>query len=148
MSITIDLKGPDAIKRAFAELPPRLARKVIRRGLRAGAKIVRADAQAHAPVDTGLTRKAIKVRSGRGRKKGLITMGVVIGQGDYRGETFYGAFQEFGWKAGERGSEHRRQVEGKHFMGHALAEKEGPAKAAIAEVISDGIEREAEGLAR
>jgi HK97 gp10 family phage protein len=140
MNITI--KGSKAIERAFRELPSKLARKAIRQGLRAGAKIVRDGAVADAPEDTGLTRKAIKVRSGRSRKN-RFSMAVIIGKGNYKGATFYGAFQEFGWETGSRKSPNRREVPGKHFMRRAMESKRDAAESAILETIADGIEREA-----
>lgn len=146
-AITAHISGIDAIERAFRRLPARLAKKVIRQGLRAGAKVVQGEAKADAPVDTGKTRKAIKVRSGKSRKKNVITMAVIIGQGDYQGETFYGSFQEFGWKTGKRGSKDRRQIPGKHFLKKALAAKSAAARETAAAVIDSGIQREATALA-
>lgn len=147
MATSIRITGASAIQRAFKELPPRLAKKVIRQALRAGAKVVQAEAKADAPVETGKVKKAIKVRAGKSRKKNVIAMAVIIGQGDFQGETFYGAFENFGWKTGKRGSSNRRQVPGKHFMDRALSEKAAAAKEIITGLILEGIEREARGLA-
>jgi hypothetical protein len=47
-----------------------------------------------------------------------------LGKGFFRGDEFYGAFQEFGWKAGKRGRFNRRSIPGKHFMQRA-AERKG-----------------------
>lgn len=146
MSTSIRISGNKAIERACRELPARLAKKVIRQGLRAGAKVVQSDAQVHAPVDTGRTARAIKVRAGKSRKKNVITMAVIIGKGDYQGGTFYGAFVNFGHKTGKRGSANRREIPGKHFMDNALHDKAEQAQTAATTVINAGIEREASSL--
>lgn len=145
---TIKITGARAIQRALDELPKRLAKKVIRQALRAGAKVIQPAAKAEAPEKTGQTRRAIKVRAGKSRKKNVISLGVIIGKGSYQGETFYGAFQNFGWKTGKRGSSNRTQVPGKHFMEKALAEKGVAARDVAEDVILAGIEREAQGLAK
>lgn len=137
----ITIKGSRAIERAFRELPRKIATKLVRRSLREGAKIVQAQAKADAPVDTGLLEKSIKVVSGRSRKKGVFLMGVLIGSGNFKGETFYGAFQEFGWKTGKRGSVHRRKIPGKRFLKRAMRGMRDEAQRVILETIADGIDR-------
>jgi HK97 gp10 family phage protein len=138
---SVKITGVDAINRAFRELEPKLARKVIRSALRKGAKIVQAAEKQAAPQgETGILRKAIKVRASRVRKKNVISLGVIMGQGDFKGESFYGAFQNFGWKTGRRGSSNRTQIAGKHFAERALSETREQATQVISTEILAGIE--------
>lgn len=48
--ITVELKGLGALRRAMEELPKRLDRKILNDGLLAGARLVRDEARALAPV--------------------------------------------------------------------------------------------------
>jgi len=71
------------------------ARAAIRKGTRAGAKIVQAKAQDLAPLKTGLLKKEIKVRSLRRSRRWIGTMI----RNAFRGtQAFYGAFLEYGTK--------------------------------------------------
>ena len=143
---TNTVTGDEAIRRALAALPDRILRKLARKALRVGAKVVQAEAKADAPEGTGRTRRAIKVRAGKRRRKGSISLAVIIGKGDFKGVDFYGAFEDFGWHTGKRGSKDRRKVEGKHFMERALATKETEAKAVISDQIAEGLDREITAL--
>ena len=62
----ITIQGIDLVKRAFRELKPRLAKKVIRQAERKAAKLFAAAILAHAPQDTGLLKRTVKVRSSKG----------------------------------------------------------------------------------
>ncbi len=128
----IVITGIKEIDRAFKQLEPKLARKVIRQSIRAALKPVASEVKADSPVATGLLRSAIKVRAGK-RARNSISLVVIIGEGDFKGETFYGAFQEYGTS---------RQP-GKHYMRRAFDTKAEAARAQIEELIKAGIEREA-----
>lgn len=129
------VKGVKEVQRAFLELEPKVARKVVRQALRKAVKPIQAAAKADAPVKSGKLKKAIKVRAMR-RKKGRIGVLAIIGKGDFQGETWYGSVQEFGARK-------RRRIRAKHFMKKAYESKKAQA-AAIAEAeIGPGIEREA-----
>ena len=118
------------------------AKRAVRRGTRAGAKIVIPRARELAPVlkkrtkrrMPGLLRRAIRVRAAK-RSRRYIGAVVILGAGFFKGETFYGAFQELGWKTGKRGSENRKQIPGKHFMERAAKEKEDEAVRVASEII-------------
>jgi len=58
-------------------------------------KIVASRVKALVPVDSGLTRSSVKVRAAKRSRKGF-GINVQIGEGDYKGETFYAAFVEYG----------------------------------------------------
>ncbi len=128
------ITGIKQIDRAFRQLEPKLARKVIRQALRKSLKPVADEVKADSPVETGLLRSAIKVRAGK-RARGSISLVVIMGEGDFKGETFYGAFQEYGTS----------RMPGKNFMRRAFDSKSDAARAQIEAEILAGIEREAKG---
>lgn len=93
--------GIEETRRALEELGPKVEKKVIRKGLREGAKEVLAAARAEAPERSGILKKNIKIRSGRG-SKGTIVLTVGVGAKDFKGPTFYASFILFGWHSGPR----------------------------------------------
>lgn len=60
--MSIKISGLEAVQRKFEALPKKVQRKVLREGMTAAAKIVRAQARADVPVATGDLRKSINVR--------------------------------------------------------------------------------------
>ena len=59
-----------------------------------------------------------------------------LGAGFFKGDTFYGAFQELGWKAGKR---NRRKVLGLHFMQRAARQVGRKAGAVATNIIKNVI---------
>lgn len=125
---TVRVVGLDEAIRKLRELPKRVQGKTIRPALRAAAKLIQQEAKSLAPSDTGQLRRNIKARAGK-RARNRISMVVQNKDGDYQGETYYAAFQEFGYRVGPRrlGSG-RTAVPGRHFMEQAGKNK---ARAAI-----------------
>jgi HK97 gp10 family phage protein len=150
MIATLDKKQLAAVRRMLALLPKRIRNKVLRQELRKAAKALVAPSKAATPVRTGKLRKSVKVRAAK-VKRGV---GVNVGYSDknFVGDTFYGAFLEFGWKIGKRQSsaatrqgipDTRREVPGKRYLGK-VAEQYGPEllnKATLA--IAKRVEQEA-----
>ena len=130
--------GLPELNRQFRALPAAVARKVIRQGLRAGAKIIRDEAMVRSPVDEGLLRSSLRVRAAKVRKKNAFAVLVTTGVGFFTGEAFYGAFVEFGTE----------RMEGRHFIQGAFQAKELTARNVALEVIKSGIVREAGALRR
>lgn len=93
MKVTIS--GDKALLKALGNLPKIVAKKALRQAMRPAMKIVQDSAKKNAPVDTGLTRKSIKVRAMK-RSTKFIGIDVLIGEGDYKGKTFYASFVEYG----------------------------------------------------
>lgn len=154
-------------------LPAKIQSKVLRPALRAAAKPIAAEAKSNIDKDnspnwpdTGRLKRSIRVRAAK-RRKGVVGVRVVTGKDFFAGETFYGAFREFGHKIGKRtgnvdlGVRKRRRrsaaesaaagardaargvVRPYKFIEPAY-ESHGPVAAAIAErEIVKGIEREA-----
>lgn len=121
----IELKGAKELADLLRNMDRKLAKKLFRKALREGAKVIQAAAQAKAPVDTGLTRSAIKVRAAKRQKRGRFGVAVQVGEGDYRGETFYASFLEYGHKMGKRsqGLGARSRRESRKLRSEARANK-------------------------
>lgn len=131
-AIVTGVKELDAILR---DLEPKLARKYIRKGMRDGMKLVRDQARADAPVRSGTMRKAIKVRAGRSRKRGRIAIEVRVGEGDFKGDTFYGAFVEYGTS----------RQKAQEFMLRAFRERGEAARREIIAAIVSGVQAARKG---
>ena len=97
MSVKVTITGDKELINSLKKLPKLVARKCLRQAMRPAMKLVQTAAKNNAPVKTGLTQKAIKVRALR-RSTKFIGIDVQIGEGDYKGKTFYGAFLEYGTK--------------------------------------------------
>jgi hypothetical protein len=65
----------DKFVKRLAALEKRIITKTIRQAQRAGAKILATEIKDRAPVETGETKKLVKVRSGRRRKNNVSTPG-------------------------------------------------------------------------
>lgn len=81
------------VKQALRRLKT-TAKKAIRKGTRAGAKIVQAKAKLLAPRGTGALAKTIKVRALPRSKKWLGAMTRLLNDG----EVYYGGFVNYGTK--------------------------------------------------
>jgi|SRR6516162_10097528 len=154
------VSGADAIKKAFAELEPKLARKVIRKAVRDGAKDMAKKIKAVAPKRTGLGRRRIRVRSSKGPRgtKKAIAMAVLTGEASggkgqhgHGGETWYMWLQERGWKTGKRIRQGGKvvgrvgkvtKVRGKRFVKRTMRQNEARIQRDIREMILAGIETE------
>ncbi len=143
----VDIIGRRAIARAFKTLPKQVAKKVVRQGLRKGAKYLKAAVILNAPHRTGATEHAVRVAAAK-RSRGALGVDVKIGEGDFLGKTFAAAFVEYG-------SEERRTKAG-HYRGKVVArrfmfraqESAGPTARRLAQAeIGRGILREARALA-
>lgn len=84
----------DAVK-ALLELIPKRVKRGIRKGSRAGCKIVQAYAKTQVPVVTGLLRSEIKIRSLRRSRRFIGTQVTIRVAG---GKAYYGSFVELGTK--------------------------------------------------
>ena len=141
--VTVRITGAKEIERMLRALPARIAGKIVRPALRAAAKEIQTEAKRLAPFKSGLLRKNIKVRAGK-RKRGRISVLVQNKAGDYRGETYYAAFQEFGYRIGSRKlGTSRKEVAGKGFMRRAGESKQKAATEIVSRMMREGVIREA-----
>ncbi len=121
--VRLEVRGTEQLKRHLDQLADVEIRKILRKAMRAGAKVILPAARANAPVGaSGAVRRGIRVRAAK-RSRRYIGITVTLGKGFFQGDEFYGAFQEFGWKTGKRKSSNRRQVPGKHFLQRAAEQK-------------------------
>lgn len=125
--VTLRVRGDRATKRALMKLTPRLRRRVLAKATRDAMRPTLKQAKANAPrrktrkgaaVKGGQLRKSLKLRA---MKRSRVKVGAYVATagGWFKGRQFYGAFQEFGWKAGKRGSDNRTEIEGRHFAEQA-----------------------------
>lgn len=98
---TVIISGDKQLLRMLNQLKTKDSKKIVRTAARRAAKLIVPAAKRYAPVNTGELRRAIKVRAlPRSRKR--IGVRVMIGNENFQGKTFYGSFQEWGWKSGSR----------------------------------------------
>jgi HK97 gp10 family phage protein len=121
MKGSIKLTGGEELERKLAELDKKVARKISSKAVRAGAKIILAEAKRRAPVGTdgkassgkkhkaGTLKRSLKVRSAK-KRNGTIRFQVQTKDGDYKGEAYYGAFVNYGHKTGSRKAIKRSKV--------------------------------------
>lgn len=97
MDFGIKMTGFKKLDRQLRKLPGPMAKKALRKGLRAGAKIIQAEAKVRVPKVTGALRKSIRVRAAR-KRRGTVGVTVTTGQKDnaFVGDTYYGGMVEFG----------------------------------------------------
>lgn len=139
--------GLDALKRRMDDLPKKMQRRALGRGVRAAAVLVRNAARADAPVKTGAIRRNVQVKKVRypdgvkyiiGVEHGKIVAasagravrkakggGVKVVKANRRElrreDPFYYRFQELGFTAvGRRRGGAGRKVPGRHFLEQAL----------------------------
>jgi HK97 gp10 family phage protein len=119
-----------------------MQKKILRKGLRAGAKVMQDAAKALAPVRTGKLQSSVKVRSGKS-KKGVIKINVGIGAKDFQGETFYGGFVEWLHRIGKRSlGDARKVVPANPFMEKAFEASKDNAQVKAIESWQSEIESE------
>ena len=142
-SIKFSMIGFEQFRLSLENLPSKVSKRVLRKALRAGAKPIAAAAKNLAPSKSGALRSSIKVRSGKRSRRG---MSIIVGLGAdwYKGDQFYAAFVEFGYRVGSRKlGDARREVEGQHFMKRAADNSTAAATSAAIKVMSDQIAIEA-----
>lgn len=101
--IKVVLTGSDEINRKLEMLTNQQAKEAIRKAARAALRPTQAMARALAPKKSGKLSRSIRIRSIR-RSRKVVGARVTTSSRDnqFSGKTFYGAFQEWGWKTGAR----------------------------------------------
>lgn len=162
--VKFTLTGDKDVDRAFAELPKRAQRKVLREALRPAAKVLLTQARANITKRTGKAAASLKVKAGKRTRTGSVTLQVVTSSGWFKGDQYYLPMGELGFKLGSRrlyptsaGPRHKlgkrwiRQripVDGKRWIRSALEQREAEARSLGLRLLREGIEREAKNLAR
>ena len=135
---TFQIKGQKKVSRKLEKLGPTLAKKPIRKGLRAGAKIQAAAIKKLAPkgkrsesADGGKRLKQqVKVRAWKRSRKRI---GVSATLGDAKSDGFYGAAVNYGRGPG---GWHTGRVKGTGFVEQAFEESKSKANRTAAETIA------------
>jgi len=91
---SVKVTGGKQIEKALKELEPKLAKKVVRKACRDGAKVLKEEIEKTAPQDTGALAASVKIKTKF--RKGIASATAEIGEGNFKGETFYAAMVEFG----------------------------------------------------
>ena len=122
MSDVVKIIGLAETKKALAELPAKMEKSVLRRGLRQGANVVLAAARTEAPKLTGATAKNAKVRAGKGGP-GKIAFNIGVNAKDFKGDQFYASFILYGWKHGSRKlGDKRKSIAANNWLARAYDE--------------------------
>ena len=143
MKNTVIVTGIKDIDRRLRTLPGRVQKKVTRKAMRDGLKIMAAEVKKQAPVDTGLTQRNIKVKATRRKKRGSVELEVTISGKDSGliktpktgggKPVFYPAVVEYG----------REGVEPNPFMRRAYENKAAAARDETMRSLRNGVEQEA-----
>lgn len=113
MDMTFEVKGLDEVNRALAELPYRIARKILRKGVAGGASLLRSEIRRNTPIRSQGGSKKTKKGERRGpgflkrhigyrylrKRSNRFEVHYSVGP---RGQGFYGFFVEEGHAAGKR----------------------------------------------
>jgi Bacteriophage HK97-gp10, putative tail-component len=70
--------GIPEIDRKLRLLEPRVQKRVVRQAMRTGLKIIKREVESQVPVDTGLTKRNVKLRAVKKKKRGTIELEVLI----------------------------------------------------------------------
>lgn len=103
MAVKMILTGDERLNARLAELKLTESKKIITKAARIALRPTLAAARRNSPVRAGNLRKSISIRS-LPRSRARVGARVVTSKSNnlFTGKTFYGAFQEFGWKTGAR----------------------------------------------
>ena len=81
--LTITLEGAENLERALDVMEAKVAKKITKRAMREGAKVVLRQAKANAPVDTGNMKRSMTVRAAAKRKRGEASFNVMFNTKKY-----------------------------------------------------------------
>lgn len=141
------LTGTQEVRAALLQLEEKVAKRIARAALKAGAEPMLHAARSKAPVDTGDLVESLKISTGK--KKGKLVARVQTKSGDYKGKTFYGSFIEYGHYAGPRNlGNARKWIEPRPFLRPAFDENKDRSAGIVVEALRTGIDKEAKRVAR
>lgn len=126
--IALWVRGDARVLSKLKEIVPKLRRKVLSKAARTAMRPVLAAAKANSPHKTGSLRQSLRMRALKRNRRGRVGVRVGTSRQWFKGDEFYGAFQEFGWKSGKRMrksqvdagiQDNRKQIPGKHYVENA-----------------------------
>lgn len=93
----IHIRGLSDLQKMLDSIPAKIEANIMRGALRAGAKVIEAEAKANVPVKSGVLRDSIRVSA---RLKGrVVTASIKAGGKTKFGDAFYAKWVEFGTAA-------------------------------------------------
>ncbi len=116
-SVSVKIQGGERINDKLKDLPRALARKVLSQSLRAGARVILAQARADAPVKSGRLRANLKIKVARKRTGEDAALKVTNTP-----EAFYAALINKGWM---KAPVFRASTGAIYSLSKAIAEKRG-----------------------
>lgn len=123
---SVEVLGLKELDQALRQLAWPAARRALRKGMRKGANVVRDEARAKAPIDTGLLKRHIRTRE-RSEENGDLRFAVEITR-----SAFYGRFLEYGTS----------KMAAKPFLRPAAENKTEEAVVAMRDAMQEAIEVE------
>lgn len=156
----LSVKGDKELQRKLSRLSKDATNRVMTRALLRAGSVLEDQAKQNAPRKTGRLANSIRTHlSGIDfSNTSRVVVNVETNDRWFGGKTFYGAFQEFGWRVGRRlrrgrtlfrkavrfvRNRLRKKIPGKHYIKRALDSHGRIAQEAAIEEIRAGIEREA-----
>lgn len=136
--VRLHVDGLKEAERALRDLGPKVARRVLRKAVQAGANRWLYSAQLKVPVDSGLLLSTLVAKTGTSKKKGRVSARVGMKAGDFKGESFYGSFLEYG----------THKMEARPYLRPAFDEQRENATNIVRAKLREGIEAEARRIAR
>jgi len=141
---SIIITGIPQIDRRLKQLEPKIQKKVIRKSMRDGMKLVATEVKGQVPIETGLTKSNVLTRAVKKKKRGSIEIEVRIAGGNtglvktYGGDkrAFYPAIVEYG----------RQGVAPNPFMRRSFAAKGEAARQVTIQSILTGVEEAVRSL--
>lgn len=166
MDVTFSITGMPQTDAKLHQLVNRLQLKVLKRACVDAAQIVLDGALALVPVRRGALAGSLRIATFQPRSRNVVGAKVVAGGGAFRGKTFYGSFQEWGWRAGRQSgavrnfarllrkkgikgqalqaivgaTDNRKLIPGKHYMARAAHENNAAVIAEFQRAIAQRIE--------
>jgi HK97 gp10 family phage protein len=103
--LKLSIAGDKELVDKLKEFTKAETKSAMQTGAKKALEPVQKTARAIAPKKTGRLRKAIRIRVLK-RSRRRVGARVTVGSLDsmFKGRTFYGAFQEYGWRVGRRAS--------------------------------------------
>ncbi len=128
--VRLRLVRDKALIKKLLALPKKVAVPAIRKGTRAGAKVILPTARNNAPRLSGKLRKSIKVRAIKRSRQFIGARVTTSASGNlFTGETYYGGFHEYG----------TAKLTAKEFLQRAVDTKETAAIEATTRTIASEI---------
>lgn len=131
ISGTIEIKGLDELESQLKYLPVHVRKKLAREALKAGAGVIKTQAELNAPFKTGALMRSIEIQPGRRNRPNTISYIIGTGKAWFQGDQFYAAFIEFG-------TSHQPA---KPFLRPAFDSQKDRALALIVDVLKRGIDK-------